>query len=61
MLNSGIKDDASIMADLASMQNKPNYNDSLMIANKAPSRQTGVPAGRQSKFCNMVRQRTIRH
>lgn len=58
MLNSGIQDDASILNDYHAMQNKPNYNDSLMMAGKGGRRATGqgqAPPPTRSAFCNMAR------
>jgi lipopolysaccharide export LptBFGC system permease protein LptF len=59
LLNSGIKDDASIIRDLNAAQQKSNYNDSLMLAGRGAAR----PPARQvnsSRFCSMVKQRTLR-
>lgn len=66
LLNSGIRHDALILAQVRRLQEKSSYNDSIMLTKQLTERLTegsggkGSSVPRRSNFCNMVCQRTMR-
>ena len=65
-MNSGIRHDALILAQVRKLQDKTAYNDSIMLTKQLTERLTegsgdkGGSVPRRSNFCNMVCQRTLR-